>query len=221
MDETNNANNAQPEKKKPRGKKIQDTLAPVTNPGDNKKYIEVSMKLATLPEIDLHDPEQVEARIMEFFQIHADMDLKPTVAGFALALNGMDRRRLWEIRTDAKPVYKLPTLVTDLIKKWYKILEILWENYMQNGKMNPVAGIFLGTNNFGYLNKAEYVVTPNVQNNSEFTVDEIKARYIGSAAALGLNEPQQHDSLPDGEISSDFVDYDFEKDSDSCDSYDS
>ena len=41
------------------------------------------------------------------------------------------------------------------------MLEALWEDYMQNGKINPVSGIFLGKNNFGYLDKQEYVVTPN------------------------------------------------------------
>jgi hypothetical protein len=32
---------------------------------------------------------------------------------------------------------------------------------MQNGKINPVSGIFLGKNNFGYQDKQEYVLTPS------------------------------------------------------------
>lgn len=201
-------------KQKPRGKKIQDTLAPVTDPGDNKKYIEVSMKLATLPEIDLHDPKQVEARIMEFFRIHADMDLKPTVAGFALALNGMDRRRLWEIRTDVpNRNQNIPTFTRDLIKRWYKILEILWENYMQNGKINPVAGIFLGTNNYGYLNKAEYIVTPNVQNDPEDSVDDIKAKYLNGSTTLALDSAEGNDSELDINAVNDSMLCDSDKDS--------
>ena len=32
---------------------------------------------------------------------------------------------------------------------------------MQNGKINPVSGIFLLKNNFGYQDKQEVVVTPN------------------------------------------------------------
>lgn len=172
-------------KKKPRGKPVQESLAPITEPGDNTKYLLVSMKLMQLPDIDLHDVEQVNARLEEYFKIQAEADLKPTVAGLGLALNGMDRRRLWEIRTDVPDRNQdLPTVVRDSIKKAYKLMENLWENYMQNGKINPVSGIFLGKNNFGYQDKTEYVVTPNVNNDSDYNADEIKKRYLTDSATF-------------------------------------
>ena len=175
-------------KKKPRGKNIGETLAPVTEPGDNAKYLAVSMKLFNLPTIDLKDPEQVEQRLAEYFQIHFEADLKPTVAGMGMALNGMDRRRLWEIRTGAKmggtTEYDLPTTTLVAIKKAYKLMENLWENYMQNGKINPVSGIFLGKNNFGYQDKTEYVVTPNVNNDSDYNADDIKKRYLTDSTTI-------------------------------------
>ena len=174
-------------KKKPRGKNIGETLAPVTEPGDNAKYIGVSMKLFNLPRIDLKQPEQVQERLTEYFQIHFDADLKPTVAGMAMAL-GIDRRRLWEIRSGAKmggnTQYDLPTLTLDSIKKAYDFMENLWENYMQNGKINPVSGIFLGKNNFGYQDKTEYVVTPNVNNDSDYNAEDIKKRYLSDSPTL-------------------------------------
>ena len=83
-------------KKKPRGKNIGETLAPITEPGDTQKYISVSMQLFNLPTIDLHKPEQVQARLNEYFKIQFDADVKPTVAGMAMAL-GLDRRRLWHV----------------------------------------------------------------------------------------------------------------------------
>lgn len=175
-------------KKKPRGKNIGETLAPVTEPGDNAKYLAVSMKLFNLPSIDLKDPEQVQRRLDEYFQIHFEADLKPTVAGMGMALNGMDRRRLWEIRTGASmgghTEYDLPTATVDSIKKAYKLMENLWENYMQNGKINPVSGIFLGKNNFGYQDKTEYVVTPNVNNDSDYNADDIKKRYLTDSTTI-------------------------------------
>ena len=168
-------------KKKPRGKNIGETLAPTTEPGDNAKYIGVSLQLFNLPKIDLHDPEQVQARLTEYFEIHIRADLKPTVAGMAMAL-GIDRRRLWEIKTGASTsnrwVEELPTLTKDSIKKAYDFLETLWENYMHNGKINPVSGIFLGKNNFGYQDKTEYVVTPNMHNDSDYNAEDIRARYL-------------------------------------------
>ena len=172
-------------KKKPRGKPVQESLAPITEPGDNTKYLTVSMKLMALPDIDMKDPDQVAKRLEEYFAIQAEADLKPTVAGLGLALNGMDRRRLWEIRTDVPDRNQdLPTSTRDLIKKAYKLMENLWENYMQNGKINPVSGIFLGKNNFGYQDKTEYVVTPNTHTDSDYNADDIKRRYLTDSATI-------------------------------------
>ena len=42
-----------------------------------------------------------------------------------------------------------------------KLLDAQMTDYMQNGKINPVSGIFLMKNNFGYADKQEVVVTPN------------------------------------------------------------
>lgn len=152
-----------------------------TEPGDNAKYLAVSLQLMKLPDIDLRDPEQVIERLSLYFQIHAENDMKPTVAGMGLALNGMDRRRLWEIRTGnlkgGNSEYDLPTLTLDSIKKAYKLMENMWENYMQNGKINPVSGIFLGKNNFGYQDKTEYVVTPNTNSENDYNADDIRKRY--------------------------------------------
>ena len=174
-------------KKKPRGKNIGETLAPVTEPGDNAKYIGVSMQLFNMTKVDLHKPEEVQSRLAEYFQIHFDADLKPTVAGMAMAL-GIDRRRLWEIRAGnyhtSTGLADLPTLTTDSIKKAYDFMENLWENYMQNGKINPVSGIFLGKNNFGYQDKTEYVLTPNAHNDSDYNADDIRKRYLTDSATL-------------------------------------
>ena len=48
---------------------------------------------------------------------------------------------------------------------------------MQNGKINPVAGIFLGKNNFDYSDKQEYVLTPNQQQIDPADVATIEAKY--------------------------------------------
>ena len=178
-----------PKKKlKPRGgNNILTDAALNVEPGDNTKYVLLGAKLFNLPSIDLKDPEQVTKRLNEFFTIHAEADMKPTVSGMGMAL-GLDRRRLWEIKVGAKRggtgEYDLPTLTVDSIKRAYEYMEILWENYMQNGKINPVSGIFLGKNNFGYQDKTEYVVTPNVNNDSDYSADDIRKRYLTDSATL-------------------------------------
>ena len=172
-------------KKKPRGgNNILTDAALNVEQGDNTKYLMLGMRLFNLPTIDLKDPVQVNDRLNEFFRIHAEADMKPTVSGMGMAL-GLDRRRLWEIKTGVSDRNKdLPTSTRDAIKKAYEYMEILWENYMQNGKINPVSGIFLGKNNFGYQDKTEYVVTPNMNNDSDYSPEDIKSRYLTDSPTI-------------------------------------
>ena len=151
--------------------------------GDNTKFLQKNLVLMNLPDINMKDAEQVAERLNYYFRFMAESDSKPTVSGMAMSLNGMSRQTLWAVAHDrgcGSDGYKLavPREVTDLIKKAYKIMEVLWEDYMQNGKINPVSGIFLGKNNFGYQDKTEYVLTPNANNDSEIDADSIKNRYL-------------------------------------------
>lgn len=153
--------------------------------GDNTKYIMLNQELYNMPDIDLDNVDEVQQRLDEYFAVFAKYDTKPTAAGMAMCLNGMSRRTLWAIVNDAptgSTGYKsaLPTVVTQSIKKAYFLLENLYENYMQNGKINPVAGIFLGKNNYGYQDKTEHVVTPNVACSEEYSTEDIRKRYITS-----------------------------------------
>ena len=169
----------------------------MTEPGDNAKYLAVSMELYKLPSIDLKDPEQVNKRLEKYFTIHFENDLKPTVAGMGMAL-GLDRRRLWEIKTGnygtQKALEDLPTPTKDSIKKAYVIMENLWENYMQNGKINPVSGIFLGKNNFGYQDKTEHVITPTINSDNDYSAEEIRQRYITDSATINSTDFSDSDT---------------------------
>ena len=182
--------------KKPRGGKNSPVIGDnglMVEPGDNAKYIKNAMQISMLPKIDLKDSDAVVNRIQEFFQIQFENDLKPTVSGLGMAL-GLDRRRLWEIKTGnlkgGTSEYNLPTLTLDSIKKAYEMMENLWENYMQNGKINPVSGIFLGKNNFGYQDKTEYVVTPKTDNDSDYSADDIRKRYLSESDIKSLPESE-------------------------------
>lgn len=153
----------------------------VLDDGDNAKILDVNIKLFNMEKVDLHDPDAVTERLSEFFELYAENDMKPTVAGMGLAL-GLDRRRLWEIKTGnyhtSKELSTLPRDTTDCIKKAYVIMENMWETYMNSGKINPVSGIFLGKNNFGYQDKQEMVLTPNAQQESDFSAEDIRKRYM-------------------------------------------
>ena len=175
-------------KKKPRGGNnfLTDAALNVED-GDNTRFLMANIELMNMPNIDVTDPGQVEQRINDYFKLYAKHDMKPTVAGLGMAL-GLDRRRLWEIKTDAlvggQAKQHLPTEVLDSIKKAYFLMENLWETYMNSGKINPVSGIFLGKNNFGYLDKTEYVLTPNQQQASDYNADDIRKRYLSDSTTI-------------------------------------
>ena len=181
------------EKKKPRGGN-----SPVIGmngydlePGDNTKFLQLNMELFNMEKIDLHDEEAVAERLNEYFALYAKYDTKPTVAGMAMAL-GMNRRTLIAIVNDyatGGAGYKtaLPQEVALHIKKAHYLLENLWENYATNGKINPVTAIFLGKNNFGYQDKTEYVVTPNVHQDN-YDPDSIRQRYLIDSADSGSDD---------------------------------
>ena len=149
--------------------------------GDNAKFVGVQYELFNMPDIDMKDNEQVCKRLSDYFDLYISRDMKPTVAGMALALNGHSRQWLSDVANN-RPLggrgnyCTLPSDVTYSIKKAYKMLENLHESYMDSGKMNPVTGIFLAKNNFGYLDKVEHVVTPNIETEQR-SVEEITAMY--------------------------------------------
>lgn len=175
------------QKKKPRGvsKDMADGKWLQTEPGDNTKIVLTNMKFFNMPAIDLHDPNAVQERLVEYFQIYGDADLKPTVAGMGMAL-GLDRRRLWEIKTGnyTSSTPKLPRETEDLIKKAYEILETSMEAYANAGKINPVMAIFMMKNHFGYQDKTEYVLTPNQKQDSDYDAEDIRKRYLSDSTTI-------------------------------------
>lgn len=144
-----------------------------SEPGDNSRFLAHAMMVRNLPPIDISDPEQVEERINDYLRLCFENDMKPTVKGFCNALGGISRNTLWCWRngTFRKGTHE------EIIVKAYDLLEEMWENYMQNGKINPVAGIFLGKNNFGYRDQQEMVVTPNTATVAPVDVATIEAKY--------------------------------------------
>ena len=158
------------------------------DPGDNTRIVQTSMKFFDMPKVDLHDPQAVHDRLCEYFAIYGEADLKPTVAGMAMAL-GVDRRRLWAIANDQPTggggkLMNIPPESADLVKKAYEILETSMENYANAGKINPVMAIFMMKNHFGYQDKTEYVLTPNQKQESDYNADEISKRYLNDSATI-------------------------------------
>ena len=145
--------------------------------GDNTRYLRHALAIYNLPPIDISDEKQVEERIGWYFNHCIENDMKPTVTGMANAL-GVDRRTIYDwSRGKVRSATHSP-----LVKKAMTMLEELWEDYMQNGKINPVSGIFLGKNHFGYQDSTEVVLTPNNNLGEQKSSDELREKYLPDAS---------------------------------------
>lgn len=125
------------------------------DPGDNSRYLRYAMVSLDLPPIDISDSEQVEQRINEYFEYCIEHDRKPNMIGMANWI-GVDRDT---VKTWKTGEYRSSTH-SAVIKKAINILEELWVDYMQNGKVNPASGIFLGKNMFGYKDVQDVTLIP-------------------------------------------------------------
>lgn len=124
--------------------------------GDNARFIRHALVAWNLPPIDISDPDQVKQRITDYFDYCFQNDRKPQLVGMANWL-GVSRDTL---NTWKRGEYRSETH-SDIIKKAVDVLEEIWADYMQNGKINPASGIFLGKNFFGYKDVQDVIVTPN------------------------------------------------------------
>ena len=140
--------------------------------GDNSKYLRHALTTLNMPPIDISDAKQVSDRLWWYFDHCAENDMKPTVNGMCNSL-GIHRDTLHTWRTGE---YRADSHQA-IIMKAYRVLEELWEDYMLNGKINPVSGIFISKNLFyGYSDKQEFVLTPN-NGISEADAATIAAKY--------------------------------------------
>lgn len=149
------------------------TLGNELSPGDNARFLDHAMTIMKQPPIDITNPREVEARIEWYFGHCVNGDMKPTVSGMCNAI-GIHRDTLhtWKTGEARRGTHQ------EVVLRAYRVLEELWEDYMLNGKVNPVAGIFLGKNLFQYRDQQEYVLTPN-QGNIPEAIDAatIEAKY--------------------------------------------
>lgn len=143
-----------------------------TEPGDISHITAFNYQWCTMPPVDTADREQVENRITEYFTACVENDIRPGVAGLCAAL-GISRTTWYYWGTGEKRDYK------DLIERTRAVMEAITEQYMLQGKINPVSGIFLLKNHFGYVDKNEVVLTPHTDPLGEQQdAEALKQKYL-------------------------------------------
>ena len=153
----------------------------------NRLFTERGLEILSWGDINIKDPQQVRDRISRFFDDCIVKSIKPTVSALALSL-GISRETVYRfVRGDITTERNYPADTVSAIRKAYQMLDVLWEDYMINGQVNPASGIFLGKNHFGYRDIVDYTISP------------------GSTASAATPEElsQKYDALPDTILSED------------------
>ena len=147
-----------------------EALTPNCEPGEISKMLGQAVTISHWPPFDTNDPQQMSQRIDLYHQYCIENDIKPDMVGMALAI-GVDRSTLWRWENGVES--NKPQSVRNVIKKGREINELMLSQMMQNGRINPVVGIFLLKNSHGYKDQQDVVITPN---NPLDTVDSEQAR---------------------------------------------
>lgn len=167
------------------GNKRPDSGANVSS-SENRKYIMHDLAMWDWVRPDMTNPKAVDDRIKEYLKLCVEDDMKPSVAGLALAF-GISRKTLWKWINGIESNF-VASECRDALKKIYLLLNSQMENYMQNGNINPVAGIFLMKNNMGYEDKQEMVVSPTQPLGDQVSPEQLQQKYLDDVSSNSVIE---------------------------------
>lgn len=157
--------------------------------GYNTRRIAFMQAILPTEPLDLNDVEEMERRFDNYLRLCAEWDMKIGNQA-AYAAIGIDKGTAWEWvnRSLGNPAR------TDFVKKVQKVCAMYREGLMEDGKVNPVTGIFWQKNYDGMKDQQEVVLTPNTSPLGEQKdAEALKQKYLENT--YGVTE-----GLPDGEV---------------------
>lgn len=124
------------------------------DPDFMKRALSHNLQCQRLPRIDTGDPEAVRDRINKYFALCLENGVRPGVEGLCTALH-ISRVTFnnW-----ANGVKRAGSDQQEAVKDAKQLLASMMEQYMLSGEINPVAGIFLASNQFDYDRNATVTV---------------------------------------------------------------
>lgn len=124
--------------------------------------------------LDYNDVEEMERRFQRYLQKCAEWDMKVgNMAAYAAIGINKDDVYEWTVRRQTNPKR------TEFIKKVQKVCAMYREGLMEDGKVNPVTGIFWQKNYDGMKDQQEVVLTPNTSPLGEQKdAEALKQKYL-------------------------------------------
>lgn len=139
---------------------------------ENARYCALALDLFHAPDVDLKDPESVDAAITSYFQNCIDKGLRPGNLGLYTAL-GLSKQDVSNAIHGAGK--KLSPETVDLIKKAKRVMGTYREILGSEGKLNPSTLIFWQKNYDGLKDIQDITITPNTGMEADSTPEQIEA----------------------------------------------
>ena len=125
--------------------------------------------------------EELAERFNDYFTRCAMRGQVPTVEEMCMS-TGYAQSTIWDWETGRRQGFSNST--AEIIKKAKDVLKTFDAKLVISGKLNFLAYCFRAKNYYGMVDKQEMVVTPNVNNDSDYNADDIKKRYLTDSATL-------------------------------------
>lgn len=155
-----------------------------TNEGINAEYIRTTMAMWDWNQPDMQDAEAVDARVMEYYKLCIETDSKPSAEGLAFAF-GVSRSCFKNWIAPGSHAGNISPESRAILAKAYNVLNIQLADYMMNGNIHPVSGIFLMKNNYAYEDRTEVQHTvPNMLGEQK-SAEELRQKYLANVDNVG------------------------------------
>lgn len=144
--------------------------------GYNAKVTAFMMEIMPKEPLDTQDVAEMERRFMNYVQKCSEWDMKVGNQAAYMAI-GITKEQAWEWEN----VVKGNPARCDFIKKVRQFCGVFREGLMQDGKVNPVTGIFWQKNYDGMKDQTEMVLTPNNPLGEQKDMKALEQKYLESA----------------------------------------
>ena len=127
------------------------------------------------------DDDELVERIDDYFKRCAISGQVPTVEEMCMS-TGYAQSTIWDWENGRRQGFSNST--AEIIKKAKDVLKTFDAKLVISGKLNFLAYCFRAKNYYGMSDKTEYVLTPNVQSDSDYSAEDIKKRYLSDSPTL-------------------------------------
>lgn len=161
--------------------------------GYNTRRIAFMQAIIPTEPLDYNDVAEMERRFMRYLQLCAEWDMKiGNQAAYAAIGINKDLVYEWENRQLGNPAR------TEFVKKVRQFCAMYREGLMEDGKVNPVTGIFWQKNYDGLRDQQEVVLTPNTSPLGEQAdAESLKQKYLENTYGISGELAESAESLPE------------------------